>query len=144
GRSADPVPRQTARPRVARSVRDLRHPLGQYLPRQSGDLCCRPAQLLIEAPALEATDLREEQRVIAVPRLQVDRAMEQDRGLGPADMGLRRLDEGVERLLQRTEPGAVIDEVTPRVVDQRLELQLFLVQAELLQVVVQAEQHRRG
>src|SRR5947207_2596957 len=78
----------------------------------------------------------------AVPRVHVDRPVEQGGGPGPAPLGLGRLDEGVEPLLQRAEPGAVIDEVSPLLIDERLEVELLLGEAELLQVVMQLEEDR--
>src|SRR3989442_9570477 len=119
-------------------------PPGQHFPGQSADLGRRSAQLLVEAPALQAADLGEEERIVALPTLEVDRPLEEVRGDGPIDDLLGGGDERIQGVLQRMEPGSVIDEVGPLPIDIGLVLDLLLGQAELLQVVVQLEQHECG
>ena len=103
----------------------------------------RPTQLLVEAAALQSADFREEEGVIALARLEVDRPIEQRGRDRAADVGLRGRDEGVERLLERAEPGAVVHEVSPLLIDRGLEVELLLGEGELLQVVMELQQHRR-
>src|SRR5207253_10822489 len=119
------------------------HPPGQYLPGQTPDLRRGTTERLVETPALQSPDLGEEQRVDALTRLQVDGSVKQGRGHRPTDLRLGRLDERVEPFFQRAEPGAVIDEVGPLLIDPGLEIELFLRQAKLLEVVMELEQHRR-
>src|SRR6267143_6610274 len=86
---------------------------GQHFPGQSADLSRRSAQLLVEAPALQAADLGEEERIVALPTLEVDRPLEEVRGDGPIDDLLGGGDERSHRLPFPMGPGFVLELAGP-------------------------------
>src|SRR5207302_2677119 len=113
GSSRKRPPRGVPLPAVTSGLVELGVPHRHDLPGKPADLSGRPAQLLVEGAALQAPDLREEERVGALPRLELDRALEKVGGDRAVDVALGLVDDSIERGYQWLAPGAVIDEVGP-------------------------------
>src|SRR5699024_6971190 len=61
-----------------------------------------------------------------------------------ADVALGVLDEGIQGLLQRREPLAVVDQVRPAVADGALEAGLLALEGDALELLVRGDQRHRA